>query len=62
MESLREQIGGHIMLSLRVIFPDATNLIKNKLETVTLTRQKGSSSLFAALDTRTNNPPAAEGE
>jgi hypothetical protein len=62
MEALRKQIGSHTMVSLRIIFPDATSLIKNKLETVTLTRQKGSSSLFAALDTRTNNPAAPEGE
>ncbi|MFZ0544268.1 MAG: PrsW family glutamic-type intramembrane protease [Candidatus Promineifilaceae bacterium] len=53
METLRKQIGSHTMLSLRVIFPDATNLIKTRLETVTQNRQPGTSSLFASLDHRT---------
>jgi RsiW-degrading membrane proteinase PrsW (M82 family) len=65
MESLRKQIGSHTMLSLRIIFPDATNLIQSTLESVTSSRQPGSSSLFASLDQKTTKPPspaAAEGE
>jgi hypothetical protein len=44
------------MLSLRVIFPDATNRIQNTLETVTATRERGTASLFAALDQKTARP------
>jgi RsiW-degrading membrane proteinase PrsW (M82 family) len=58
MEALRKQIGSHTMLSLRAIFPDATSLIKTKLETVTQTRQKGSSSLFSDLARKTTHPPS----
>ncbi len=52
METLRKQIGSHKMVSVRIIFPIAGDLIKNRLETVTVTRKKGSSSLFASLDKR----------
>jgi RsiW-degrading membrane proteinase PrsW (M82 family) len=57
MESLRKQIGSHKMVSVRIIFPDATELIKNKLETVTLTRTRGTSSLFANLERKTTAQP-----
>ena len=53
MKTLRQEIGGQRMLALRAIFPEATELIKNKLESVTKTRAKGTSSLFASLDKRT---------
>lgn len=60
MEALRKQIGSHTMLSLRAIFPEATELIKNKLASVTQSRQKGSSSLFASLDKKTDRPASNE--
>lgn len=50
MEELRKQIGSHIILFLRSIFPEATEIIKNKLEMVTKSRPKGSSALFGKLD------------
>jgi RsiW-degrading membrane proteinase PrsW (M82 family) len=62
MENLRKQIGGHTMLSLRVIFPDATSRIKNTLETVTAAREPGTAALFAALDQKTARPPTVNSE
>lgn len=62
MEELRKQIGSHIMLSLRAIFPEATEIIKNKLELVTRSRPKGSSVLFASLEQKTARPTPAEND
>lgn len=60
MTALRKQIGSHTMLSLRAIFPEATELIKNKLASVTQARPKGTSSLFASLDKKTARPTSSE--
>jgi hypothetical protein len=40
MKELRQQIGGQRMLALRIIFPEATEIIKNKVKSVVEERSK----------------------